>query len=215
MDEKTKNKILKEALFTFGIDAQIDMAIEEMSELTKALCKYKRSAKKYKGLQTHPLGVFDNVREEIADVEIMLEQMRLVFDTVLDARVDGAQSFIDRIKSEKLLRLAGTVTENKKERALGGKKTVDAHPADRDAGDGSPRRYAVPFWEYAEIVRGEKKYIAAVENTAPEKGEKIVVKELTFDLKPTGEEITATVRNVIKGLSLLNDGYAVIEIDII
>ena len=80
MDEKTKNKILKEALFTFGIDAQIDMAIEEMSELTKALCKYKRSAKKYQGLQTHPLGVFDNVREEIADVEEDVESLNKLLD---------------------------------------------------------------------------------------------------------------------------------------
>lgn len=61
--------IYNEALIEFGISAQVDMAIEEMSELIQALSKFKRDK-----------GHIDNIQEEIADVEIMLEQMKMVFD---------------------------------------------------------------------------------------------------------------------------------------
>lgn len=57
------------ALEAFGAEAQMVMAIEEMSELTKELCKHRRDR--------------DNVEaiaEEIADVEIMLRQMVILFD---------------------------------------------------------------------------------------------------------------------------------------
>ena len=36
--------IIKQAIETYGIDAQVLMAIEEMSELTKALCKEDRKS---------------------------------------------------------------------------------------------------------------------------------------------------------------------------
>lgn len=52
---------------TYGERNQIDMAIEEMSELTQALSKYKR-------------GKEHNVEEEIADVQIMLDQLKLIFN---------------------------------------------------------------------------------------------------------------------------------------
>ena len=210
MDKNTKNEILKGAIDTFGIDAQIDMAIEEMSELTKALCKYKRSVKKYKCLRTHPLGVFDNVREEIADVEIMLEQMRIVFDA-LEVPF-GAQSFIDRIKESKLTRLAETVTETNKEKILGKEKVVAASPD--DAG-GSEHRYFVPFWEFAAIKRGERKYIAVKSEDKPEKGETIYIEETNFREDPTGKRVTATVWSVLDGLMLVNEDSVIVEIDII
>ena len=63
-------RILEKAVDTYGAQAQIDMMIEEMSELTKALCKYRREATKH---------TFENVLEEMADVQIMLNQMALVF----------------------------------------------------------------------------------------------------------------------------------------
>lgn len=59
--------VLIDALETFG-KRQIVKCMEEMSELTKELCKY----------------YFDNtyssgIAEEIADTEIMLEQMKIYF----------------------------------------------------------------------------------------------------------------------------------------
>ncbi|CAM2952075.1 hypothetical protein HAHI6034_05625 [Hathewaya histolytica] len=65
-----KNKeIYTKAIERYGLNAQIDMVFEEMSELQKELCKFKRGKK-----------TVDNIAEEIADVTIMLEQMQLAFD---------------------------------------------------------------------------------------------------------------------------------------
>ncbi|MDT3387233.1 MAG: hypothetical protein LIR46_05645 [Bacteroidota bacterium] len=59
---------MERAVDVYGIQAQIIKAIEEMAELTKELCK--------------DGGVGDRVdliAEEMADVEIMLEQLRYVY----------------------------------------------------------------------------------------------------------------------------------------
>lgn len=76
------NKELKSvygrAVDVWGVDKQIDMAIEEMSELTKALLKVRRSANKGADIQAE---TYDNVCEEIADVVNMVEQMRYIFDS--------------------------------------------------------------------------------------------------------------------------------------
>ncbi len=57
------------AIATYGIESQVDKAIEEMSELTKALLKERRCC-----------GSRAAVCEEIADVYIMLLQMMLIFE---------------------------------------------------------------------------------------------------------------------------------------
>ena len=62
-----KAEILKAAIRLYGEPAQIDVAIEEMSELTKALCKVKR-ARDTAGITE----ASSNVVEEIADVQIIL-----------------------------------------------------------------------------------------------------------------------------------------------
>ena len=41
MDERERRNIMARAIQHFGETAQIDMAVEEMSELTKAICKVK------------------------------------------------------------------------------------------------------------------------------------------------------------------------------
>ena len=69
-----KAEILKAAIRLYGEPAQIDVAIEEMSELTKALCKVKR-ARDTAGITE----ASSNVVEEIADVQIMLDQLRIIF----------------------------------------------------------------------------------------------------------------------------------------
>ena len=58
-------EVLQRALDTYGSTLQIVVMMEEMSELQKELCKYLRG--KYSPA---------NIAEEIADVEIMLEQMK-------------------------------------------------------------------------------------------------------------------------------------------
>lgn len=63
----------------YGKDSQTLMAIEEMSELTKEICKYSR------GKTTR-----ERLVDEIADVEIMVKQLEILFDIAsdVDRRVD-------------------------------------------------------------------------------------------------------------------------------
>ena len=71
-----KPRVLADAIATYGTVAQVDMAIEEMSELTKALCKERRTQLQ---LGKHAEAQA-NVIEEIADVAIMLKQLLIMFD---------------------------------------------------------------------------------------------------------------------------------------
>ena len=73
-----EEKVLHKAIEVYGRIPQIDMMIEEMSELTKALCKYKRAY--FDVAETAmPTDIVDNVYEEIADVKIMIRQMEMIF----------------------------------------------------------------------------------------------------------------------------------------
>ena len=91
MDERERRHIMARAIQPFGETAQIDMAVEEMAELTKAICKVKRAQA---GAEMG--AAIANVIEEIADVQIMLDQLRLIF----------ARS-TDEIEEDKLRRLLG------------------------------------------------------------------------------------------------------------
>lgn len=73
-----RNHILLEAINTFGLDSQRMMMIEEMSELTKAISKFYRA----KDIEEEAAAV-ESIKEEIADVQIVLDQMKIIFgDTV-------------------------------------------------------------------------------------------------------------------------------------
>ena len=61
----------------FGEDSQIDVAIEEMSELTKELIKYKRSKIHFRERQASSR---DHVVEEISDVLFMIEYLKKIFN---------------------------------------------------------------------------------------------------------------------------------------
>ena len=70
----------------YGNWSQMDICIEEMSELTKALLKYKRGFNSACGLgspskitQEELRELEDAVVDEIADVRIMCRQMELIF----------------------------------------------------------------------------------------------------------------------------------------
>lgn len=81
-----QTSVLKAAIEKFGREPQMRMVQEECAELIQAVSKYIRS--KESG--------FNNLCEEIADVEIMLAQLRLILDK---------DKYIDSIKDLKLKRL--------------------------------------------------------------------------------------------------------------
>ena len=84
---------LKQALDTYGAEAQTLVAFEEMAELEKELCKHARGRDNR-----------DAIAEEIADVLIMLEQMMLLHDckdAVADFRRRKIKRLAERLKEEK------------------------------------------------------------------------------------------------------------------
>ena len=76
-----QRQIMLNALNKNGVDAQDDIAIEEMAELTKAIIKNRR----YRNFET-----LENLYEELADVFIMMEQVLMSLDK------DRVQSYIDQ-----------------------------------------------------------------------------------------------------------------------
>lgn len=90
MDAGKRHDLLTRAIKTYGQAAQMDMAVEEMAELTKALCKVKRAAP---GCET--TAAVSNVFEEIADVQIMLDQLRIIFG---GSTIDLEDGKLDRLK---------------------------------------------------------------------------------------------------------------------
>lgn len=82
--------LLAKAILTFGADKQELMAIEEMAELTQAILHQRR-------------GRPNNVAEEIADVEIMLEQLKMI---------NMCEYQTETIKVKKLNRLANRLGLN-------------------------------------------------------------------------------------------------------
>lgn len=74
MTTEERRALLDRAITAYGAPAQMDMAVEEMAELTKALCKVKRVS-----CAAEAKAVLENVVEEMADVQIMLDQPRIIF----------------------------------------------------------------------------------------------------------------------------------------
>ena len=64
-----KVDIMYKAIETYGTDKQVLKTIEEMSELTKELCKRDGSEES-----------FDRILEEMVDVQIMLNELAIIFN---------------------------------------------------------------------------------------------------------------------------------------
>lgn len=66
---------------SYGTKSQEDVAIEEMAELQKAILKHRR----YTGDETRA-----EIIDEIADVEIMLEQLKIIYSCKkeVESRID-------------------------------------------------------------------------------------------------------------------------------
>lgn len=91
MDDETK-KLYIEAINKWGKDSQIEMALEEMGELITAINQYKRNRIELKDVCT-----------EIADVQIMMEQLAIIFD----------ENIVKLEKNNKLLRLQKRVNNGR------------------------------------------------------------------------------------------------------
>lgn len=94
MTTEERRALLDRAITTYGAPAQMDMAVEEMAELTKALCKIKRAQA---GCEV--TAAIGNVIEEMADVQIMLDQLRIIFhrstEEVEEAKLERLKNRLD------------------------------------------------------------------------------------------------------------------------
>lgn len=103
MFNEQEKTILKKAIETYGVNAQIDVAVEELAELTKALMKDRRNCT----FSKDDFGVLvrgrASVEDGIADALIMLEQLQMIFD---------CEESVKEIKGEKIQRLENRLQEN-------------------------------------------------------------------------------------------------------
>ncbi len=79
------------AITKYGEKNQQMMAIEEMSELTKAICKYWRSPSP---------DTIKDILEEMADVEIMLDQLKLMFGDPKEVKEAKIHRLFRRVREE-------------------------------------------------------------------------------------------------------------------
>lgn len=98
MQPDERNELYLQARLLWGDGAQLDMVVEECAELIQAVQKVKRCG----GAQA----LYDMV-EEAADVEIMLEQLREMYD------FGGDRNIFDAAKERKLNRLQGRIRKAK------------------------------------------------------------------------------------------------------
>jgi NTP pyrophosphatase (non-canonical NTP hydrolase) len=75
VSQKTREQTLWAAIRTFGETTQLCVSIEELSELQKAICKYQRAKSEGRSTEREEA----DIREEIADVRIMIDQLTLMF----------------------------------------------------------------------------------------------------------------------------------------
>ena len=94
MEKEQEIEIYKEAIEFFGMESQKIMVIEEMSELTKELCKELRNR-----------GDVSHIAEELADVEITLAQLKMIYNI---------HQAVEEQKNFKLKRLADSIVELKR-----------------------------------------------------------------------------------------------------
>lgn len=88
-------KFLKE----WGVESQLIVAMEEMSELTKELCKYRRNEL----LNKDNYETIKNIKDEIADVLNMVEQLENMF----------GEEDVEKIRQAKLKRAIKRMEEVK------------------------------------------------------------------------------------------------------
>ena len=98
MNKRELKKLYKEAVKKWGLQLQFGMLIEECAELIQAVNKVSRK---------DDADTWRNLAEEMADVEIMIEQLKTVIDW------QNLEFLVSTAKNNKLLRLKSLLEEKK------------------------------------------------------------------------------------------------------
>lgn len=99
MTQAREGAILERALEKYGANAQRRQMIEEMAELTQALCKLTRLAESPNWGEAHEWAK-SHVLEEIADVQIMLNQMQLLYGDCTEWEIKKLERLAERLGME-------------------------------------------------------------------------------------------------------------------
>lgn len=91
-------KLYRKAWIKWGAFSQLDMVMEECAELIKAVSKFKRCSTRVEAAEREV-----QLLGEAADVQIMIEQLRTMYD----------DEVFKRIKKEKLERLEEMILSKK------------------------------------------------------------------------------------------------------
>ncbi len=100
----TFNKFIE----AYGIEAEMRMCIEEMSELTKELCKFIRYSKNVQSPENDRKleEIKQNIIEETADVLICASQMKKFFgeaevENVMDYKIERGRNIVEKYLQDK------------------------------------------------------------------------------------------------------------------
>lgn len=108
-----RDAVYKKCLDVYGADPQIDTCLEEMSELAKALLKYRRKKALADRKDVNPVSdgvdlekAREDIIDELADVKVMVRQMEMLFD---------AEKEVDDRTGGKIIRQLGRLGVTKEE----------------------------------------------------------------------------------------------------
>ncbi len=81
-----QKEVLNSAIETWGERQQVIKAVEELAELQQVLCKWLNlDVPVRNGRLSAPI-VIESIRDEMADVTIMLNQLQIIFDVNVEGR---------------------------------------------------------------------------------------------------------------------------------
>lgn len=97
-DPESLKQFYLQVLDRYGEESQSDAIVEEAAELIQAICKYRHAARRGRDLEE----ALEKVVDEIADVEIALDQAKLIYY----GRAADAEKLFAEKKRQKLAKLA-------------------------------------------------------------------------------------------------------------
>jgi len=98
-----EDELFKQAVEKWGAIAQVDMMIEEMAELTKALLKHRRyitGKANYVPAWDMEWFYTDAIKGEICDVFIMLQQMVYMYGSIVNVYKEKVKGLRNKLAEE-------------------------------------------------------------------------------------------------------------------
>lgn len=90
-------EVCRKCIEKYGEEKQMDIAIEELSELIQAICKWKRNTN-----PAETISLRDHVIEELVDVEIVSKQLYMMFVGESETEYEAMKRFKLNRQKERL-----------------------------------------------------------------------------------------------------------------